>query len=559
MRKIIDSHLVFFRKQRMAEMKHIHINKYIILKPVFSFLHIFVAVVVMSVSFASGISAAGLTDGGDESELWLRMKPTDNVPHIYTHDRTPVARTAVRELQAYWREGSVQLSIDNSMPDNDGFKIEWDRNKAQTVVRAKHSAGLLYGAYELLRMQQTGSFDSLRKRAVTSGKYATVLKKGNKCKSGIVSVAASFPAFDYRLIDISGYDDSTAGGVSPGKALLEWNEVNGKMGTMSIDQKEKFAAFARASSSVGINCAIVSGADLGHVILTPYYISKVREVARTLRPYGIKTFVSVNMSSPVTVGDLNSADPYDISVKGWWEKKVKEIYTLIPDFGGIVVNYEYQGMSGPDDYHSPLVDGINMLAGVLAQYGGVVIWRSPASGNGADETYAGLLASEFKSFDGKLASNVMLQFNPVLSDLTPFEPYARIFSQIKQTPMLVELPITPENVCAGDSVRYQAPLWKDLFQIIYVDEAGRRYDESTGVSSVLVGPSRISGMSGTLSGVSDGQLSVESNTLANWYAFGRLAWNPSLTADSIADEWSRLVSAGNHTDSNKGDFYDFLP
>lgn len=540
-------------------MKHIHINQDILLKPVFSFLHIFVAVVVMSVSSVAGISAAGLTDGDDESGLWLRMKPTDNVPHIYTHDRTPVVRTAVRELQAYWREGSVQLSIDNSMPDNDGFKIEWDRNKELTIVRARHSAGLLYGAYELLRMQQTGSFDSLRKRAVTSGKYATVLEKGKKRKSGIVSVAASFPAFDYRLIDISTHDDSTAGGVSTLKVLLAWNEVNGKMGTMSIDQKEKFAAFARASSSVGINSAIVSGTDLGRVILTSYYISKVRELARTLRPYGIKTFVSVSMFSPVTVGYLNSADPYDISVKEWWEKKVKEIYTLIPDLGGFVVNYEYQGMSGPDDHHSPLVDGINMLAGVLAQYGGVVIWRSPAIGNGADETYAGHLASEFKSFDGKLASNVMLQFNPVLSDLTPFEPYARIFSQIKQTPMLVELPVTPENVCAGDSVRYQAPLWKDLFQIIYVDEAGRRYDESTGVSSVLVGPSRISGMSGTLSGVPDSQLSVENNTLANWYAFGRLAWNPSLTADSIADEWLRLVSAGNHTDSGKGDFYDFLP
>lgn len=526
----------------MTSIKYIHILSVTRTVSVTGFLRTVVAVAAVLVPFLVCAVGSGQSVYGDGQVMWLRMKPSDDMPKIETRDRTPVARTAVRELQAYWKGGNVLLVVDNSMQDNDGFRIEWNGDRHLTVVRARHSAGLLYGAYELLRIQQTCGYGLLLDNASACGKAAPKSWKRIATGRKTVCVSASFPAFDYRMIGL--YDGTEDDKDSDGKdsCLLVWTEINGNEGTMSIDLKERLAAYSRAGASVGINGTVLNGADLECDVLKPEYLDKVRVVANALRPYGMKTFLSVSMFSPVTVGGLDSADPLDMSVKDWWKKKVKEVYARIPDFGGFLVNADHGVLSGPDDYLSPYVSEANMLADALAQYGGVVIWRGHYCGYGAADEYTGLMAAEFKALDGKFASNVVLQFNPVAADMTPLEPYARIFGQIRQTPMLVELQIAPDRLVSGESQSNIVPVWKDFFHIVYINQAGRRYDSSTGISSVLVGPSRISGMAGTLSEAGGCMLYGDSCTQANWYAFGRLAWNPSLAVDSIAGEWLRQTS-----------------
>lgn len=261
--------------------------------------------------------AANAEDGSD---LWLRMQHETNTAKVETNDKSATGKTAVNELTAFWKGGDVTLKKDGKMPDNDGFSISKSAKDGSIVVKARRSAGLLYGAYELLRMQQTGNIS---------------LKE------------TSTPAFEYRILNHWDNPDGSVERGYAGKSIWKWDEIDGNEGTMSLDLKERLTTYARANASIGINGIVINNVNASPSILSLEYIKKVKVIAGLLRPYGIKTYVSVNFASPMVLDGLETADPLNDKVRAWWKKKAKEIYKEIPDFGGFLVKANSEGQPGP--------------------------------------------------------------------------------------------------------------------------------------------------------------------------------------------------------------------
>ena len=433
----------------------------------------------------------------DGSNLWLRMQHETNTAKIEINDKSATGKTAANELTAFWKGGDVTLKKDGKMPDNDGFSISKSAKDGSIVVKARRSVGLLYGAYELLRMQQTGNVS---------------LKE------------TSTPAFEYRILNHWDNPDGSVERGYAGKSIWKWEEIDGNEGTMSLDLKERLTTYARANASIGINGIVINNVNASPSILSLEYIKKVKVIAGLLRPYGIKTYVSVNFASPMVLDGLETADPLNTEVRAWWKKKAKEIYKEIPDFGGFLVKANSEGQPGPGDYHRTHADGANMLAEALAPHKGIVMWRSFVYGNHEGEDRVKQAVTEFKSLDGKFAKNVILQSKNGPLDFQPREPYAPIFDQMKHTPMWAELQITQEYLGQSLHLVYLAPMWKEFFS--------------------FVNPKQLRGIAGVANTGDDKNWCGHPFSQANWYAFGRLAWNPELASDSIAREW--LVQTFTH-------------
>lgn len=443
--------------------------------------------IIASVAAALFLLAANAEDG---SNLWLRMQQKANAAKVKTNDKSAIAKNAVNELTAYWNGGDVTLKKDGSMPDNDGFAIVKPADGGPIEVKARRSAGLLYGAYELLRMQETGNG---------------------------VSNETSSPAFEYRLLNHWDNPDGSVERGYAGKSIWKWDEINGDKGTMSIDLKERLTTYARANASIGINGSVINNVNASPSILSLEYIKKIKVIADLLRPYGIKTYISVNFASPMVLDGLKTADPLNSEVSAWWKKKAKEIYKEIPDFGGFLVKANSEGQPGPGDYNRTHADGANMLAEALAPHKGIVMWRSFVYGNHEGEDRVKQAITEFEDLDGKFAKNVILQSKNGPLDFQPREPYAPIFDQMKQTPMWAELQITQEYLGQSLHLVYLAPMWKEFFS--------------------FVNPKQLRGIAGVANTGDDKNWCGHPFSQANWYAFGRLAWNPELSSDSIAHEW----------------------
>ena len=443
--------------------------------------------IMASVAAALFLLAANAEDG---SNLWLRMQQKANTAKVKTNDKSAITKNAVNELTAYWNGGDVTLKKDGSMPDNDGFAIVKPTDGGPIEVKARRSAGLLYGAYELLRMQETGND---------------------------VSNETSSPAFEYRVLNHWDNPDGSVERGYAGKSIWKWDEINGDKGTMSIDLKERLTTYARANASIGINGSVINNVNASPSILSLEYIKKVKVIADLLRPYGIKTYISVNFASPMVLDGLKTADPLNSEVRAWWKKKAKEIYKEIPDFGGFLVKANSEGQPGPGDYNRTHADGANMLAEALAPHKGIVMWRSFVYGNHEGEDRVKQAITEFEDLDGKFAKNVILQSKNGPLDFQPREPYAPIFDQMKQTPMWAELQITQEYLGQSLHLVYLAPMWKEFFS--------------------FVNPKQLRGIAGVANTGDDKNWCGHPFSQANWYAFGRLAWNPELSSDSIAREW----------------------
>ena len=443
--------------------------------------------IIASVAAALFLLAANAEDG---SNLWLRMQQKANTAKVKTNYKSAITQNAVSELTAYWNGGDVTLKKDGSMPDNDGFAIVKPADGGPIEVKARRSAGLLYGAYELLRMQETGNG---------------------------VSNETSSPAFEYRVLNHWDNPDGSVERGYAGKSIWKWDEINGDKGTMSIDLKERLTTYARANASIGINGSVINNVNASPSILSLEYIKKVKVIADLLRPYGIKTYISVNFASPMVLDGLKTADPLNSEVSAWWKKKAKEIYKEIPDFGGFLVKANSEGQPGPGDYNRTHADGANMLAEALAPHKGIVMWRSFVYGNHEGEDRVKQAITEFEDLDGKFAKNVILQSKNGPLDFQPREPYAPIFDQMKHTPMWAELQITQEYLGQSLHLVYLAPMWKEFFS--------------------FVTPKQLRGIAGVANTGDDKNWCGHPFSQANWYAFGRLAWNPELSSDSIAREW----------------------
>jgi alpha-glucuronidase len=352
----------------------------------------------------------------------------------------------------------------------------------------------------------------------------------------------SKPKIQYRLLN---HWDRLDGSISDnrgyaGKSLWKWDEMPDK-----VDPRYK--DYARANASIGINGVVPNSINADPTILKPEYLKKVAKLADVFRPYGIRIFLSVNFASPISakfaeesnrrggIGNLNTSDPCVPEVRQWWNDKVKEIYQLIPDFGGFLIKAGAEGMPTPQEYHRTHADGANMLAEALAPYGGIVMWRSFVYNADVDPDRAKRAYMEFVPLDGKFRSNVFVQSKNGPIDFQPREPVNPLFGAMPKTPLMLELQIMQEYLGHSKHLVYLAPMWKEYFEFdTYAKGRG-----ST-LASIIDGSThnyQITGIAGVTNIGDDRNWCGHLFGQANWYAFGRLAWDHNLTAEQIADEW----------------------
>lgn len=449
----------------------------------------------------------------DGSQLWLGKQYANSCQVISQLPDDATAKIAKQELENNWRGKNVELKIDKSLNLGEGYNIyarpaqQGDNIQYEATITASNPIGLLYGAYELIRLQNTDAYNT------GSGNQQNFSKAIDETEK---------PQVGLRILNHwDNLDGSIERGYA-GKSIFKWEEIklgkNGKGGSISKSLHDRLITYARANASLGINGSVLNNVNASPKMMTAEYINKVKIIANILRPYGIRVYLSINFASPMALGYTKTADPLDKMVQQWWKKKAKEIYATIPDFGGFLVKANSEGQPGPGDYHRTHADGANMLADAVKPYGGIIMWRSFVYGaNHKGEDRVKQAVSEFKGMDGKFRDNVILQSKNGPLDFQPREPYAPIFDNIKQTPQIAELQITQEYLGQSKHLTYLAPMWKEFFG--------------------FVNPDRLVGISGVANIGDDANWCGHPFSQANWYAFGRLAWNPSLTAEEIAHEW----------------------
>ena len=449
----------------------------------------------------------------DGSQLWLGKQYANSCQVISQLPDDATAKIAKQELENNWRGKNVELKIDKSLNLGEGYNIyarpaqQGDNIQYEATITASNPIGLLYGAYELIRLQNTDAYNT------GSGNQQNFSKAIDETEK---------PQVGLRILNHwDNLDGSIERGYA-GKSIFKWEEIklgkNGKGSSISKSLHDRLITYARANASLGINGSVLNNVNASPKMMTAEYINKVKVIANILRPYGIRVYLSINFASPMALGYTKTADPLDKKVQQWWKKKTKEIYATIPDFGGFLVKANSEGQPGPGDYHRTHADGANMLADAVKPYGGIIMWRSFVYGaNHKGEDRVKQAVSEFKGMDGKFRDNVILQSKNGPLDFQPREPYAPIFDNIKQTPQIAELQITQEYLGQSKHLTYLAPMWKEFFD--------------------FVNPDRLVGISGVANIGDDANWCGHPFSQANWYAFGRLAWNPSLTAEEIAHEW----------------------
>ena len=465
---------------------------------------------ILLITVLTSLHVSAQSDG---SQLWLGKQYANSCQVISQLPDDATAKIAKQELENNWRGKNVELKIDKSLNLGEGYNIyarpaqQGDNIQYEATITASNPIGLLYGAYELIRLQNTDAYNT------GSGNQQNFSKAIDETEK---------PQVGLRILNHwDNLDGSIERGYA-GKSIFKWEEIklgkNGKGGSISKSLHDRLITYARANASLGINGSVLNNVNASPKMMTAEYINKVKIIANILRPYGIRVYLSINFASPMALGYTKTADPLDKKVQQWWKKKAKEIYATIPDFGGFLVKANSEGQPGPGDYHRTHADGANMLADAVKPYGGIIMWRSFVYGaNHKGEDRVKQAVSEFKGMDGKFRDNVILQSKNGPLDFQPREPYAPIFDNIKQTPQIAELQITQEYLGQSKHLTYLAPMWKEFFG--------------------FVNPDRLVGISGVANIGDDANWCGHPFSQANWYAFGRLAWNPSLTAEEIAHEW----------------------
>ena len=465
---------------------------------------------ILLITVLTSLHVSAQSDG---SQLWLGKQYANSCQVISQLPNDATAKIAKQELENNWRGKNVELKIDKRLNLGEGYNIyarpaqQGDNIQYEATITASNPIGLLYGAYELIRLQNTDAYNT------GSGNQQNFSKAIDETEK---------PQVGLRILNHwDNLDGSIERGYA-GKSIFKWEEIklgkNGKGGSISKSLHDRLITYARANASLGINGSVLNNVNASPKMMTAEYINKVKVIANILRPYGIRVYLSINFASPMALGYTKTADPLDKKVQQWWKKKAKEIYATIPDFGGFLVKANSEGQPGPGDYHRTHADGANMLADAVKPYGGIIMWRSFVYGaNHKGEDRVKQAVSEFKGMDGKFRDNVILQSKNGPLDFQPREPYAPIFDNIKQTPQIAELQITQEYLGQSKHLTYLAPMWKEFFS--------------------FVNPDRLVGISGVANIGDDANWCGHPFSQANWYAFGRLAWNPSLTAEEIAHEW----------------------
>lgn len=439
---------------------------------------------ILLVLFISATALPSFSEDG--SRLWLRYDTVSVRKQIDKGIDSPVMRLAENELSTFWKGGKVSLQL---MADSEYFALGKDGytinvENGTTVLRSMSETGLLYAAYHLLRLQACGE-DCSR---------LDIKEK---------------PMNDIRILNHWDNPDGTIERGYAGRSLWKWDELPAKI-------SPRYAEYARANASIGINGTVLNNVNASPEALSSDNLKKVKTLADIFRPYGIKVYLSVNFATPIKLGGLATADPLNSDVAEWWKQKVHEIYSMIPDFGGFLVKANSEGQPGPCDYHRTHAEGANMLASALKPYGGIVMWRafvySPSDADRAKQAYL-----EFKPLDGKFLDNVIVQVKNGPIDFQPREPYSPLFGAMPHTQLMVEFQVTQEYLGHSNHLAYLAPMWKEFYS--------------------YYGPSDMKAAAGVTNIGDDTNWCGNDLAQSNWYAFGRLAWNPALSSEEIAREW----------------------
>lgn len=428
-------------------------------------------------------SAAWAYDG---SCLWLSGGDNDNQAVITVpKSKSPTVAIAAEELNKSWHGEPLRLEIKRDKHlGNEGFRVY--RDKKGLVLSANNDLGLLYGSYALLRDNAAGKAIDLREET---------------------------PAYNVRVLNHWDNLDGTIERGYSGHSIWNWDELPDVV-------SPRYREYARANASVGINGVVLNNVNASSKILSAEYLAKVAQIADVFRPYGIKVYLSANFAAPMQLGGLKTADPLEPEVAAWWKAKADEIYKLIPDFGGFLVKANSEGQPGPCDFDRTHAEGANMMARALKPHGGIVMWRafvySPADADRAKQAYI-----EFQPLDGKFDDNVIVQIKNGPIDFQPREPYSPLFGAMPQTDQMVEFQVTQEYLGHSNHIAYLAPMWTEFFD--------------------YVSPSSLKAIAGVANVGNDTNWTGHPMAQANWYAFGRLAWNPQLSSEEIIDEWMPMT------------------
>lgn len=491
---------------------------------------------------AATATTAHAEDGYD---LWLRYAPagtetgtTARISQLVSPAATPVQTAAQRELlrglagvagtapaqaDRVNRAGALLVGTPASSPqiaalglDLEGLGEEGYRIRsvdvgghATTVVAANSDIGALYGSFHLLRLLQTGRpLDGLDIREA--------------------------PRLALRVLNHwDNLDRYVERGYS-GQSIWDWHRLPGWL-------DPRYTDYARANASIGINGTVLNNVNANAEVLTPMYLEKVAAIAGALRPYGMKVYLSARFSAPMEIGGLATADPLDAGVQRWWRAKADEVYALIPDFGGFLVKANSEGQPGPQDYGRSHADGANMLADAVAPHGGVVMWRAFVYSDEEPVDRAKQAYNEFVPLDGAFRDNVLVQVKNGPIDFQPREPFHPLFGGMPKTPLMMEFQITKEYLGFSTHLAYKAPLYEEV-----LDADTHVQGPGSTVAHVIDGSldgHALTGIAGVANIGSDRNWSGSHFDQANWYAFGRLAWNPDLASRDIAAEWTRMTFA----------------
>ncbi len=470
---------------------------------------------IHSVLFLGFISMHLFAENGHQ--LWLRSGSGKSI-NVVCNKKSSTLNIAEEELKSGWKGQAgknIYLIIKrDDLIKGDGFILSDNKIQANTDL------GILYGVYELLRRQNVG--DDI---------------KFDVCN----------PSYEYRVLN---HWDNLDGTIERGYAgnSIFWRDGEDAF-VVKEEDKVLWQEYARANASIGINGTVLNNVNASPEMLTHNVLNRVKAIADILRPYGIKTYLSIKFSSPSMIGGLETSDPFDSKVNEWWKEKAKEIYQLIPDFGGFLVKANSEGQPGPQDYGRTHADGANMLADAVKPYGGVIMWRAFVYQT-SEEDRAKQAYNEFMPLDGQFRDNVIIQVKNGPIDFQPREPFSPLFGAMKSSSIMPEIQITQEYLGQGIHLVFLAPMWEEFLKSdTYRKGKGSTIANCTDGSLITQKYTAIAGVSNIgLDANWCGHLFAQ----ANWYAFGRLAWNNSLTSEQIANEW--LIQTFKNTDQKSAIF-----
>lgn len=485
----------------------------------------------------------------DGSRLWLRYDPVDNPKLLKTYQKhirfwriegtSPTIEAARKELAeglkgllgapvqmagSRLQPGMLmagtpaesadirRLGLENRLEKlgDEGFVLTTVvlENKKITVIAARRDIGVLYGVFHFLRLLQTR-------------KDITTLSIENA------------PQLNLRLLNHWDNLDRTVERGYAGFSIWDWHRLPGYIDT-------RYTEYARANASIGINGAALTNVNANSLVLRPDYLEKVKALADVFRPYGIKVYLTARFNAPMELGGLTTADPLQPAVQQWWNNKVNEIYRLIPDFGGFLVKANSEGQPGPQSFGRSHAEGANLLADALQPHGGILMWRAFVYSDEVPVDRSKQAYDEFVPLDGKFRKNVMVQVKNGPIDFQPREPFHPLFGAMPQTPLMMEFQVTQEYLGQANHLVYLAPMWEEILD---ADTHAKGPGSTVAhiIGGKVDGQHALTGMAGVSNIGNDRNWTGHLFGQANWYAYGRLAWNMGLTSAEIADEWVRMT------------------